>query len=544
MSLTATPEIASRNHVCVSRVIPGISIRTQTVPKKPSSSIRLEARLSSKPVSVQYRREDLRTTLGDLAVTALPTASTDGDRCKLAQAIAADFMIVSLSIFLAHAIASFSQPPFPSAWESLGSLCHDFVQNDLGITILYGALITLLGYSEGLFRPVGIGHREELKMLCRSVAWGTLLLIGATSLSGGGTVSLGMLLAAGLLSALGMYSQRLWQRRASRRRAAEGKSIKNVLIVGTGRPAREIADHFQRNPHLGRAVRGFVNEKGRGGMEILGPVSNLAQIARAHFIDEVIVTILRDKELARTSIAEALRNHLDVKIVPDLLGFSPHRTAVERLGSIPIIPLNEEPIPEFGLTLKRLVDLVLSGVGLLATAPLLALIAIAIKLDSTGPVLYRALRAGKKGWRFNCYKFRTMRTDADLVKDSLRERNEREGPIFKISSDPRITPVGRILRRYSLDELPQLWNVWKGEMSLVGPRPHPLDDYARYQLEHLRRLDVMPGITGLWQVTARRDPSFHTNMALDLEYIEHWSLSRDLQIIMKTFSAVLSGSGA
>jgi lipopolysaccharide/colanic/teichoic acid biosynthesis glycosyltransferase len=137
-----------------------------------------------------------------------------------------------------------------------------------------------------------------------------------------------------------------------------------------------------------------------------------------------------------------------------------------------------------------------------------------------------------------------MVASADEVKDQLRQRNERQGPIFKIRDDPRITRVGRFLRRYSLDELPQLWNVLKGEMSLVGPRPHPLDDYQRYELEHLRRLDVTPGITGLWQIIARRDSSFNRNMALDLEYIDRWSVWLDLQILFKTCRVVFAGTGA
>jgi lipopolysaccharide/colanic/teichoic acid biosynthesis glycosyltransferase len=137
-----------------------------------------------------------------------------------------------------------------------------------------------------------------------------------------------------------------------------------------------------------------------------------------------------------------------------------------------------------------------------------------------------------------------MMVNAADLKEQLRARNQREGPCFKIADDPRITRVGGWLRRYSLDELPQLWNVLKGEMSLVGPRPHPLDDFARYALEHLRRLDVTPGITGLWQIKARRNPSFETNLALDLEYIEHWSLWMDVQILFKTIAVVFQGTGA
>jgi lipopolysaccharide/colanic/teichoic acid biosynthesis glycosyltransferase len=174
---------------------------------------------------------------------------------------------------------------------------------------------------------------------------------------------------------------------------------------------------------------------------------------------------------------------------------------------------------------------------------LLAVIAGFIRLDSRGPVLYCAQRAGRKGKLFRCYKFRTMVSGADRLKDDLRENNQRSGPFFKISNDPRITRLGRFLRRYSLDELPQLWNVVKGDMSLVGPRPHPLEDVAGYEIEHLARLDVTPGITGLWQVTARRDPSFQRGMELDREYIRTWSLRSDMRILLKTFLAVVQGSG-
>jgi lipopolysaccharide/colanic/teichoic acid biosynthesis glycosyltransferase len=177
------------------------------------------------------------------------------------------------------------------------------------------------------------------------------------------------------------------------------------------------------------------------------------------------------------------------------------------------------------------------------TTPFLILLGILIWLDSPGPALYIAERVGRKGRRFQCYKLRTMIVNADLRKDELRAQNEREGPVFKLEDDPRVTRLGRFLRGSSLDELPQLWNVLRGDMSLVGPRPHPVDDYERYSIEHLRRLDVSPGLTGLWQVTARNDPSFETNMALDLEYIENWSLGLDLKILSKTIPAVLRAEG-
>jgi lipopolysaccharide/colanic/teichoic acid biosynthesis glycosyltransferase len=198
----------------------------------------------------------------------------------------------------------------------------------------------------------------------------------------------------------------------------------------------------------------------------------------------------------------------------------------------------------FGMILKRAMDVIGSAIGLALFSPVVLPIAVAIKLDTAGPVHYHTSRVGKKGRKFVCYKFRTMLQNADALKDSLSHLNEREGATFKIANDPRITRVGRFLRKYSLDELPQLWNVLKGDMSLVGPRPHPLDDYDKYDLEHLRRLDVTPGLTGLWQVTARRDPSFEKNVVLDLEYIENWSLQMDLTILFRTLAVVVAGSGA
>jgi lipopolysaccharide/colanic/teichoic acid biosynthesis glycosyltransferase len=190
-----------------------------------------------------------------------------------------------------------------------------------------------------------------------------------------------------------------------------------------------------------------------------------------------------------------------------------------------------------------LLDVGLSAVGLLLLLPLLVSIGVAIRLDSPGPMFYCAPRAGKKGGQFRCYKFRTMTADADGRKDALRTLNERQGPLFKITDDPRITRVGKWLRRYSLDELPQLWNVLIGDMSLVGPRPHPLDDYQRYSLEDLRRLDVTPGLTGAWQVSARKDSSFQRSMSLDLDYIENWNFWTDLRILWRTFGVVLRGTG-
>ena len=471
---------------------------------------------------------------------ALPTPCSARGRWQQLANLGADFLIVALSIVVVHA-------PRMLTWDahSVRSLWARVLGIDFGIILLYGALITLLSHTEGLFEPTSQrSNAQELARLCKSVVWATLLMLAAFQFSAPGKVTQPMLLSAAALNLAGLYGRRVWQRRRAARHFAHNPNTRNVLIVGAGKLGQEVAHQLESAVDSPRLVKGFLDRDARSDPRVLGKVQDLAAIARAEFVDEIIVALPHDRDLAHVAILEALRNRLDVYVIPDLFGYAPERVALERVGRLSLIPVNEEPIPEMGLVIKRMSDVILSLGALLLAAPITAVIALLIKLDSPGPVLYRAARVGKKGRQFLCCKFRTMVCNADAIKDGLRQRNEREGPIFKIRNDPRITRVGRILRRYSLDELPQLWNVLVGEMSLVGPRPHPLDDFHRYELQHLRRLDVTPGITGLWQVTARKDPSFARNMALDLEYIDRWSLWLDFRILVRTLATVMAGTGA
>jgi len=304
-----------------------------------------------------------------------------------------------------------------------------------------------------------------------------------------------------------------------------------------------LAAYIEEHPGCGRRICGFLDDKGPLGSEVIGRVSDLALMARRGFVDEVILAAPHDGELALRVFAEARRLRLDLEIVPELFGCDPAEQEIEHVGGLPVICVHAERLPAAGLVVKRIIDIVGASLGLILLSPLMAVVALLIRLDSSGSVLYVAKRAGRKGRPFRCYKFRTMGSDADQCKNALREKNQRSGPIFKVFDDPRITRVGRLLRRYSLDELPQLWNVLRGEMSLVGPRPHPVDEFAEYELGHLARLDVTPGLTGLWQVSARRDPSFDRAMELDREYIRTWSLGLDLRILGRTVFAVARGSG-
>jgi exopolysaccharide biosynthesis polyprenyl glycosylphosphotransferase len=275
----------------------------------------------------------------------------------------------------------------------------------------------------------------------------------------------------------------------------------------------------------------------------VGTMDTLFQNARKQFVDEIFFTTPCDREIVQEVLAQARLHSVDLRVVPDMYDGLAWNSPIEYIGQFPTIPLHSGHVPELGLLLKRVMDMLLATATLLVLAPLLAVIALAVKLDSHGPVLYFSERIGKKGRVFRCIKFRTMVRDADQRRAEVQHMNERDGVLFKISNDPRITQLGRFLRRYSLDELPQFINVLRGDMSIVGPRPPLASEVRKYKLSHLRRLDVMPGITGLWQVQARQDPSFDNYISLDVSYVDNWSIWLDLKILARTVAVVVAGTG-
>jgi len=411
--------------------------------------------------------------------------------------------------------------------------------------LLYAVVILLFCQSQDLYRTVRTRTAmDESLAVVKAVVFATLLLSAFVYLSGVRIVSRLVVGYAGALNVMTFIAWRLWKRRIILQRASKGIGTRNVLIVGAGRIGQALAALLEENKLLGYSFKGFLDANHSTDPRLLGKIEDLARIAQAEFADEVFISIPSERELVKTVAAEARRQRLAVKVVPDLYDGFGWNAPISHISHFPVMELHWEPIPSVGLFFKRVIDVVGSGLGLIVLSPVLAAISIGVRVNSRGSVIYSSPRVGRKGRKFVCYKFRTMVANADAVKNQLRHLNEREGPTFKITKDPRITQFGRFLRKYSLDELPQLWNVLKGEMSLVGPRPHPLDDYEQYQLEHLRRLDVKPGITGLWQVTARKHPSFDANMRLDLDYIEHWNLWLDLKILSNTLSAVFNGSGS
>ena len=326
-------------------------------------------------------------------------------------------------------------------------------------------------------------------------------------------------------------------------RSRHDDEARNVLIIGGGPIARSIAQTLRNDPLQRSVVRGFVDDFLPLSPVVLGRVSDLDWLARGEFIDEIILTIAGQPALTREAAEIAFRNHLDIRAVPDLPPGPWPNAGIDYIGDIPVITLHRETLPSATLFLKRLLDVTGALFGLALACPVMAIVALLIRMESRGPIIYAADRTGAKGRRFRCFKFRSMVTNAEHLKADLRGQNQRQGPIFKIAGDPRVTRVGRFIRRYSIDELPQLWNVLRGDMSLVGPRPHPVDEVNHYELYHYRRLDVKPGITGLWQITARHSPSFELNMHLDLTYIENWSLRLDLRILLSTVRVLFAPEG-
>jgi exopolysaccharide biosynthesis polyprenyl glycosylphosphotransferase len=410
--------------------------------------------------------------------------------------------------------------------------------------LLDAALVTLFCKQQDLYwTPRTRSSAEESAGVVKAVSYATLLLVAFLYLSDTIIVSRLVVGLNYVLNVAALVAWRAIKRKVVIRRVARGIGARNALIVGTGRIGRALAQHLQHDKLLGYRFVGFLDGNDSGDPLLLGRVEDLDRVVRSHFVDDIFITIPSEREVVKRVAIEARRTNLSVKVVPDLYDGLGWCAPVTQIGHFPVIELQHEPISPLGLVFKRIFDVLLAAFALIALSPFLGVVAVAIYFDSSGPILYRSRRVGKKGHAFTCCKFRTMVSNADDLKASLRARNERSGPFFKIREDPRVTRLGRFLRKYSIDELPQLWNVFCGDMSLVGPRPHPVDDYEQYTLEHLRRLEVKPGITGLWQVNARQDPSFETNMALDLEYIENWEFWIDVRILLQTLPAVMEGNG-
>lgn len=422
------------------------------------------------------------------------------------------------------------------------------------IPLASGLTLLLLGIYrlEGLYFPArGRTFLDEVYALINGATTAILLTMAITFFVRPLVYSRAVYVFSAILIVVLLSILRGIERFIRARLRQRGIAVDRVLIVGAGEVGRALMRNIVAQPDLAYQVVGFVDDDpGRGHTDIgrfkaLGGTENLSNLLSAFAVDEVIVTLpwtAREKIIAIMELCQRAR--VNAKIVPDLFQLSLSRVAIDDVGGVPLIGIREVRIGTLNSVAKRLIDLVGSALLIILLLPIFALIALVIRLDSPGPTIFAQKRVGRGGRPFTAYKFRSMRVGADQEQAQLTDLNEASAPLFKIRNDPRRTRLGRWIRRLSLDELPQLFNVLVGDMSLVGPRPPLEAEVQQYQDWHKRRLEVSPGVTGLSQVSGRSELTFDEMVMLDIYYIENWSPWLDLWILLKTIPTVLLARGA
>lgn len=319
-------------------------------------------------------------------------------------------------------------------------------------------------------------------------------------------------------------------------------TVSRILVIGTGPISDRLTSRLQRCPDT--LVVGHVDDDVAPGTKVLGSLADLPAVCAAHEIDRVIIGFPNTSDAIVLEALRQLQGQVPVSEIPRYFELHNWRSEAEELHGLTLMHLPTASLGASARIIKRLIDLTLAVTALVLASPLLLAIAVAIKLDSRGPIFFRQERSGQAGEPFRIFKFRSMTADAWQQRNRVAQLNESDGPMFKMANDPRVTRVGAFIRKTSFDELPQLINVVLGEMSLVGPRPLPTEESDRIDGAALARLDVKPGITGLWQVCGRSDLTYADLQHLDSVYVRSWSLMWDLRIILKTPRVVFARSGA
>ena len=394
------------------------------------------------------------------------------------------------------------------------------------------------------------GSLDEVVKIGKSVVYSVLIVAALSYLFKIQLFSRFVFVSFTVITIMVLWLWRLVKRKVVLSLLRRGHLQKNLLIVGAGEVGRMVAQELQARPALGFKVAGFVDDDPDkigttvNGVEVVCPSELILDAVKDLTVDEILITIPSERELINSIIAKVRRMNVQIRIVPEMFNMMTTSVEVGQLGPVPYMRIVKTPMRGVPLVLKRLFDVTVSFLGLIFISPVLLVTVAAIKSDSPGPIIFKQKRVGKNGDLFDFYKFRSMVVNAEQLRAELAAANEADGPVFKIREDPRITRVGRFLRKYSIDELPQLFNVLKGDMSLVGPRPPLPKEVSEYGNIEWRRLEVIPGITGLWQVSGRSEISFKKWMELDVYYVEHWSFWLDIKILLQTVPVVLLGKGA
>nr|WP_283135707.1 sugar transferase [Rhizohabitans arisaemae] len=427
-----------------------------------------------------------------------------------------------------------------------GPANHLYAVTTLALPFLWIGAVALNRAYE--VRLIGIGSDEF-----RRVAHAGFMLTAAVAIGAYVTktdVARGYVVLALPLTATLTLGVRYGLRRRLHRRRARGHCMRRVVAVGHRAAVADLVRQLLRERYHGMEVVAVclpavsAAEDPVADVEVLGDFSEVPLVAGQAAADTVAVLACPEMDgLALRRLAWRLeKTGTDLVVAPALMDVAGPRTTIRAVAGLPLLHVEHPELSGTRQLIKTLFDRCTAALALLALSPLLLVLAVAVRLSGPGSVLFRQVRVGRDGAEFTIYKFRTMVADAESWRDGLR--SEGDGPLFKIRYDPRITPLGRFLRRCSLDELPQLINVLRGDMSLVGPRPPLPEEVAGYGDDVRRRLVVRPGMTGLWQVSGRSDLSWEESVRLDLRYVENWSLMLDLQILWKTWSAVARGAGA
>lgn len=451
----------------------------------------------------------------------------------LADAVLAAVLLVGLSFWRFG-------PDWAVIWRQ-------FIPDTGAVVGVYASSWVAVMTLSGLYRPrARWSLRAETRDILRATSVMALVTLSVLFLAKLPDVSRLFLVVLFPVQAAATIASRAIVRAAMEHLRREGRNTRYAVVLGAGPRGQAFAKKLEGHRELGLKVVGFLDDRDDFALPPrwprLGAISDLEQVMHRQIIDEVIICLPFSQWKLIDAISAVCEEEGKIVRIPmDVLERAISVGRVEELDGTPVFSLVTGPDRALTLAIKRTFDLIVSAVSLVILSPVFLLITIAIVLDSGRPVLFRQERLGVHGRTFSLVKFRSMVRDAEARRAGMAASNEMQGPVFKVTLDPRITRVGRFLRRTSLDELTQLWNVVRGDMSLVGPRPPLADEVRDYDLWHRRRLSMKPGITGLWQVRGRRDPDFDRWVADDLEYIDHWSLWLDLQILARTIPAAFEG---
>jgi exopolysaccharide biosynthesis polyprenyl glycosylphosphotransferase len=416
----------------------------------------------------------------------------------------------------------------------------------IAYSVLFGIYFVLSSQLYGLYpQDLNQSGLHEQRLTGQATLTAGLLLCGSLYLVPEYFMPRATVIMTVIVALVMAMLRRAGWRHMIKRHCLGGLGSRNILIVGADQRAEALRAQLDTLRHQ---FKGFISllphEDLAWHPDVVANLDDCVVVARSLFVDEICFATPFDKTTVISVMEQARSMGINVRVVLDHYDELSWNGRVEYIGQLPTVVLADLDFPHEACVLKRVIDLALASVALFILWPLLLLVALLIWVDSPGPILYRAERVGRKGCRFACLKFRTMVKDADQRREELEHLNERTSVLFKMTNDPRVTRVGAFLRKYSLDETPQFFNVLRGDMSLVGPRPPLAAEVEQYQVAHLRRLDVLPGMTGLWQVEARQDPSFDRYISLDTAYVENWNLLLDLRILARTVAVVLSGTGS